>query len=437
MPKLFKKMKDISQFEEDLYFEILKSEKIRVFILVIGFGILSFILSMFTFVIPELNPLQMLLGGKFPMKAFFIFAVCALTYEIIVFKMVGIAIKKRIRPPEAPRFGNAFVETSLPTIILLLINYAVGPVISFNSPAILIYFIFIILSTLRLKFSLSLFTGLVAGIEYLIIGYIYLPTGYTNLTEKFLHSLLPIGAKSFLFVVAGVVAGFVANELMKRLTSSMQILSERNKIVGMFGQYVSPAVVEKLLAQKTEFTGEVKYVTIMFLDIRNFTKFCEKKTPEEVVDYLNNLFGHLISIINQNNGIINKFLGDGFMAVFGAPISDGKDVHNAVKSATEIIKKLEELNKQGIIPSTRIGIGLHSGQAVTGNVGSEERKEYTIIGDTVNLASRVEQLNKEYQSTLLITDSVYGVVKEEYRANELPPVTVKGREEPVRIYRII
>ncbi len=145
---------------------------------------------------------------------------------------------------------------------------------------------------------------------------------------------------------------------------------------------------------------------MMFLDIRNFTKFAESRQPEEVVNYLNTLFDFMIEIINQNNGIINKFLGDGFMAVFGAPVSDGQDCRNAVNAAMAIIKRLDEEVKAGTIPHTTAGIGIHAGPAVTGNVGSSQRKEYTIIGDVVNMASRIEQLNKQYGSQVLISDEV-------------------------------
>jgi adenylate cyclase len=177
-------------------------------------------------------------------------------------------------------------------------------------------------------------------------------------------------------------------------------------------------------------------VTIMFLDIRGFTAFAERRTPSEVVAYLNTLFATMIRLVNANNGIINKFLGDGFMACFGAPLSDGHDTQNAVRAALDIAQAVERMSADGTIAPTRIGIGLHAGTAVTGSVGSEERREYTIIGDTVNLASRVEQLTKQYGVPLLVTDAVWQVVKADYEGRALDPVTVRGREEPVAIYAV-
>jgi adenylate cyclase len=221
---------------------------------------------------------------------------------------------------------------------------------------------------------------------------------------------------------------------MKR---TIRTAEEKNRIIGMFGQHVSPAVVNKLLDQKGELDSETRYVCMMFLDIRNFTKFAESRQPEEVVSYLNTLFDFMIEIINMNKGIINKFLGDGFMAVFGAPISDGEDCRNAVQAARGILERLRHDISAGIIPETGVGIGIHAGMAVTGHVGSHLRKEYTIIGDVVNLASRIEQLNKKYNSTLLVSEEVWrSIEKSSYATEDLGTVDIRGHSGTVHIYRL-
>src|SRR5262249_14569600 len=166
------------------------------------------------------------------------------------------------------------------------------------------------------------------------------------------------------------------------------------------GQHVSPAVVDRLLEQRADVKSEVRDVCVMFLDVRNFTAFAEKRTPEEVVEYLNSLFDFMIDSVNRHHGIVNKFLGDGVMAVFGAPLSDGKECVHAIDAAQEILAQIEEMVESGRIPPTRVGIGLHFGKALIGNVGSGARKEYTVIGDAVNVAARIEQLNKELGSQL-------------------------------------
>jgi len=232
------------------------------------------------------------------------------------------------------------------------------------------------------------------------------------------------------------VCGFVAAQIRQRLVASLAALTDRNRVVGMFGQYVSPAVVDELLTRPVEAGGEERNVTMMFLDIRGFTAFAERRTPTEVVDYLNTLFGALIAVVNAHHGIINKFLGDGFMACFGAPLSDGHDAQNAVRAAIEIARTVDRMSTDGTIAPTRVGIGLHAGTAVTGSVGSEERREYTIIGDTVNVASRVEQLTKHYGVVVLVTEAVWRVVKDDYDAQPLEAVVVRGREEPVAVYAL-
>ena len=420
---------------DELYFEILKSERIRVRALMGLFGALFAICLVLTFVVPpSANPIQRLFGGQFPLRATAILWGAAFVYELIVHTVLGKVIERRFHAPELPRYGNALVETSLPTIALLLLANALGPEIALNSPVPMVYFLFISLSTLRMTASLSIFTGLVAGVEFAGLGFYYL--GPQSGDTTFFTSIGPILSKSMVMVVAGVVCGFVGAQIRRRLSALLDSLSERNRVVGMFGQYVSPAVVDQLLHQPLDQEGEVRYVTVMFLDIRDFTKFAEHRTPEEVVTYLNTLFGTMIALVNANHGIINKFLGDGFMACFGAPLSDGHDAQNAVRAAMDIVDAVDRMNAEKIIPPTRIGIGLHAGKAVTGSVGSDERKEYTIIGDTVNLASRVEQLTKQYRVVLLVTDAVWQAVKTEYSGRPLDPVAVKGREEPVAIYAL-
>ncbi len=418
--------------------EILVSEHMRSKILLGVFIFGSLLWSGFyTFAQKEFNEST---GIDFPFKIIIASTSIAAVYELLFLSLLTKIKKKGNRLPLLPRFGNALIETSLPGIILfILMKDHPNAVVPYNSPISNLFLLFIILSVLRMEFGISLFTGLVAGVEFLLIGLYLVPPAPVdgNTTFTFFYSHVPMILRAITFVGAGIIAGLVGLRLQKILKNSLKNLEERNEVVGMFGQYVSPSVVDRLMSQKTETVSESRHVCVMFLDIRNFTKFSESKSPTEVIQYLNTLFEDMIEIVNNNNGIINKFLGDGFMAVFGAPLSDeGKDVQNAVRASLEIQQAVLEMNRSGKIPETKIGIGLHSGEAMTGNVGSAQRKEYTIIGDTVNLASRVEQLNKDYGSEILFTDSVYEQVKHLIKAISLPPVKVKGREQEVLIYRM-
>ncbi|PJZ47834.1 adenylate/guanylate cyclase domain-containing protein [Leptospira saintgironsiae] len=418
--------------------EILASEQIRSKILLAAFGLAGLSWSiLFLFLEKEFNQST---GIEFPFEVLIGTLVFGTVYEFGFLKLLNYLKKREYRLPLLPRFGNALIETSLPGIILfILIQKHSHPVVPLNSPISNLYIIFIILSVLRMEFGLSFFTGAIAAVQYLITGLFFVPDSPLGgeSAYSFFYSKIPTYLRSGLFLASGIVAGLVGLRLKKILKNSVERLEERNEILGMFGQYVSPSVVDKLMSQKADTASENKDVCVMFLDIRNFTKFSEDKSPSEVISYLNTLFEDMIEIVNKHNGIINKFLGDGFMAVFGAPLSDnGKDAKNAVSAALEIQKKVMEMNVSGKIPETKIGIGLHFGEAMTGSVGSSQRKEYTIIGDTVNLASRVEQLNKDFGSEILATDTVYEHVKHFLEAESLPPVKVKGREKEVLIYKL-
>jgi len=145
----------------------------------------------------------------------------------------------------------------------------------------------------------------------------------------------------------------------------------------------------------------------------------------------------MIEIVNRHNGFINKFLGDGFMAVFGAPVSSGNDSLNAVNASREILSRLSIEVEQGNLPPTRIGIGLHSGDAVTATIGSNLRKEYTVIGDVVNLAARLEKLNKDFGSQLLISDEVRSQITQvSGEAVPMGQVDIRGRANPIHVYQL-
>jgi len=208
------------------------------------------------------------------------------------------------------------------------------------------------------------------------------------------------------------------------------------KIKGLLDQQVSGAVAAELLAEKDAGGAkhERRFVCVLFLDIRDFTPFVESKTPEEIIEYQNNVLGFMMEKIIEHGGIVNTVLGDGFMATFGAPISAGNDCLQAYKAAVEIMQMVREKSRTGQIPPTKIGIGMHAGNVVAGNVGTKTRKQYLVTGNTVIIASRLEQLNKQYGSSLIISKEV---VERLPAAMNLPKVfdqvMVKGRSKPVQI----
>jgi adenylate cyclase len=358
-------------------------------------------------------------------------------YELLSLRNVERQIKGDKQLMVLRRYINALVETSLPTLAIIYYISISGPAAALLLPPSFVYFVFILLSTLRLDFWLCFFTGVVAAVEYGGLALLVLDPSASQALDPVLTSIPHHIAKACILLASGVAAGFVAQRLRRGFVKTLRSLEERSRIVSVFGQHVSPAVVDRLLAEKAGIRSEVREVCVMFLDIRNFTAFSENRSPEQVVGHLNLLFGFMIESVNNHQGIVNKFLGDGFMAVFGAPLSDGDDCRHAVDAGLEIIARLEERCRKGSLPPTRIGIGLHTGKAVIGNVGSMMRKEYTVIGDVVNVASRVEALNKEFDSQLLVTAQVWEASgKPMEAAIERPPIAIRGRKEPIQLYQL-
>ena len=217
----------------------------------------------------------------------------------------------------------------------------------------------------------------------------------------------------------------------------------KEKIQKAMGKYVSTDVMTSILKNIDNIKpgGERAEITILFSDIRNFTSIAESLEPEKVSEILNEYFSEMIPIITKYNGIINKFVGDALLVVFGAPIPDARHPQNAVFCAIEMLKKVDHLHDKWIKedkPKLEIGVGINTGVAFVGNIGSEERLEYTVIGDTVNVASRIEAYNKLYGTRLLISESTYGRVQKNIKdVIKITSVPIKGKVENIDIYEII
>ncbi|MDR2211594.1 MAG: adenylate/guanylate cyclase domain-containing protein, partial [Spirochaetaceae bacterium] len=189
--------------------------------------------------------------------------------------------------------------------------------------------------------------------------------------------------------------------------------------------------------------GETKRVTVFFSDIRSFTAISEKLTPAEVVEFLNDYMTRMVDCVDKTGGVVDKFIGDAVMAVWGAPVSTGspaRDAFNCVKAGLMMRSALLHFNrgrggdKQ---PRIRIGCGINTGDVVAGQIGSSRRMEYTVIGDAVNLASRTEALNKPLGTDILITENTYALIGKQLITEEMPPITVKGKETPVRMFAVV
>jgi len=359
----------------------------------------------------------------------------ACAYEWFVRWFLAHAVQRGFQPARFRFYLNAMVELSVPMIMTLVVAAHTNPVSAMSGPASYTYFLFIILSALRLDFRLCLFTGAIAALAYGFTAATHWSALEAASLEPALTMRFSFSVRALIYLLSGLVAGLVCVRIRKLLVETMQTTRERERVIALFGQHVSPNVVDQLLTQPRGDTSELRNVCILVLDIRNFTTFAEKRSPAEVVALLNTLWSFMVRAINEYHGFINKFLGDGFLAVFGAPISAANDCQNALAAAQRILRELDDLTLASALPSVQIGMAVHAGEAIVGNIGSAERKEYTVIGDVVNVAFRMEALNKDFGSRLLISDCVRQTA-EVNGAKLVAPVQVRGRDETVEVYHV-
>ena len=240
--------------------------------------------------------------------------------------------------------------------------------------------------------------------------------------------------------VHGVTTGDELEDLADGFNTMVDGLRERDKLKTTFGKYMTEAVMEHLLAGKVQLGGESLTATILFSDIRSFTSISEKMDAKSLVSLLNEYFTEMVDVVIHEDGVVDKYIGDAIMAVFGAPVTKPDDALHAVRAAVGMRKALESLNEKLVkrgMPPIKTGIGIHTGEVVAGNIGSEKRMEYTVIGDAVNLASRLESATKELGAPVLISDDTYQLVKDHVEARAVKEITVKGREQPVMTYEIL
>lgn len=240
----------------------------------------------------------------------------------------------------------------------------------------------------------------------------------------------------------GAVMIFTDQTREKELKKEINIATEeRRKIKDMFSRYVSHEVVQKLIEapHSIQLGGEKKSATIFFADIRGYTSFSENKSPEYIVDILNQYFQHVVDIIIARRGFIDKFIGDCVMAAWGVPLqSEKQDAIDAVSCAIDIQKMIQSPDRpffKGEAKNLKIGIGIHSGPLVAGNIGSSSYMNYTVIGDTVNIAARIEAISGPDE--IIITEETKNLLGNTFELKKLSPVSVKGKSKPIPVYKVI
>jgi adenylate cyclase len=216
---------------------------------------------------------------------------------------------------------------------------------------------------------------------------------------------------------------------------------ERRKVSRLFSRYVSKAVYQQLLEapQLAQLGGTRRFMTVLFSDMRGFTSLTERESPEAMVAQLNDYFTRMVQLVFAHQGTLDKFVGDMVMALYGAPVDDEAHADHAVQTALAMVQALGALNAERAArgaPPFDIGIGINSGEMVAGNIGSDQVMSYTVIGDAVNLGARLESLNKEYGTRIIISEATRAMLRGQYDVRPLGTVTVKGKTQPVEIFEV-
>jgi adenylate cyclase len=237
--------------------------------------------------------------------------------------------------------------------------------------------------------------------------------------------------------VLAIVLSYIGNTVYQTVTDQR----EKSRIRRTFQQYVAPQVVEKMLNSREmpSYGGERRELTVLFSDIRRFTNFSETHEPEIVVSRLQEYLSEMVDVIFKYNGTLDKFVGDEIMALYGAPYHLEDHAKRACSTAIEMVDKLRDIQKRWSADRKvffHIGIGINTGKVIVGNLGSKQLFDYTVIGDQVNLGARLEGANKEYQTTIIISESTYDQVRDLAKVRELDSVRVLGKTVPIRIFEL-
>lgn len=325
------------------------------------------------------------------------------------------------------------IETAIPFVCILIQSLHLPLEKAYTNVYFIEHIPFMLLSILYLRFWICFYAALIASMGRILL--LLLILSFSEVDKHFLDESWGL-VEIFL---SGFIMGTIALFFRKMIESAIAVGSEKTKLHDIFGRFVSKDVADQIVSKDLKMGGDNVNASVLFLDIRNFTHRSSTMAPEDAVAFLNQVFNFTVAEVEKAGGMVNKFLGDGFMAVFGAPLSLPNSCNSAVICAIGVFEKLQLFNVSRLGENVNLGIGINYGPMVAGVMGTDTRKEYTVIGDVVNTASRIESLNKEFGTSLLISQSVYdnldANLKDQFES--LPPTMVKGKDQPISIYKKI
>lgn len=335
---------------------------------------------------------------------------------------------------------NVTLEVAAPVALLGINLFLIGPVYALTAKAPLAVFVTVVLSGFRLRPWLSAYAGVLGAGLTALFGTL----AFSRLPPGALQELPTLGAffvvlQVVFILCAGMVAAFMAHRARTTVTRVTDKIGDQQRTQEIFGRYVTPELAQRFLddPDQLQLGGRRQQVTVMFTDLRGFTSLSEHMPPEELVSLLNLYFSRMTELIEAHGGLVNEFMGDGILVLFGAPDPGPDDALRAVRCAVDMQLAMVDFNATSAAegrPRLEMGVGINSGEVVAGNIGSERRQKYAVVGAPVNLAARVEALTVGGQ--VLITEATWALTQGQVQASEPIRVAVKGGAEPLAIYEV-
>jgi adenylate cyclase len=387
-------------------------------------------------------------GGKSVLETALVAALCGPTLLFSIWSLVLLRHEKRVRlVGTLGAVLDVIIITALPVIWYFSVGGpTVPPAYMIKGPffqaflwALLIVNSFAIQPRYLLVIIVGGFLSVGAHLLYLIVD------GRTEFTADFVaHNLSSAVTPYFVITTAlvFVIAGIGLVIFVRRIKATVHAAAESEIAVNQLGRFFSPAIRDELIAEHNQFAsdrGRLQEVAVLFSDIRGFTSLCESLPPDEVLSFLKDYHARMVDIIFRHHGTLDKFIGDGIMATFGTPRSTTDDARNAVLAAMDMQRSLADLNTSRVTAGKgpiRIGIGIHFGKVIAGNVGSESRLEYTVIGDTVNTASRLESATKELHQPIAFSEDVRSRIGNDIPTTMVGDIQLRGKAKGLRVYTV-
>lgn len=329
------------------------------------------------------------------------------------------------------------LESLLPTLMLLYVTRHVLVQTTFGTPIVLAYGLVMAVNALRLDYKSCLYSGAVCAGSNLGLAWWLDHDHYLVLDAD--SALAPNALRALFLLLTGAATAYVAWQLRGRLEHAIRAMEQRNWVVGVFGRYLSDDVVDLLLHDPNALRlgGTKTGVTLVMTDLRGFSNIAEHMDPAQVVALLNHYLGAMTAVIQRNDGTIDEFIGDAILVVFNAPLPQPDHARRALRCAVEMQREMDAVNAwnrtQGL-PSLAMGIGVHSGDVVVGNIGSSQRQKYGVVGATVNIAARVESYTVGGQ--VLATEAVVAAAGDHVEIAGERQVFPKGASQPMRLLDI-